>query len=80
MSTETRSRTSSKSADDHSYVSSVAKTGDKKTSMPCDDSNDCKKCCKEVKEADKALLCSRCKKWVHASCAGVSHNDYKCLN
>ena len=53
--------------------------GDKKSSMPCDASNDCKLCCEEVKDSDKALLCSRCKKWVHVSCLKMSHNDYKCL-
>ena len=61
------------------YRKTATKTNDKKSSSPCNDANDCKICRNEVKEEDRALLCSRCKKWVHISWAGVSNNDYKCL-
>ena len=71
------SKATSKTGVDHSYV---MKTSDKKLSMPCDDSNDCKLCCLEVKDNDKALLCSRCKKWVHVSGFVFSSLDVATLN
>ena len=37
----------------------------------------CTRCCKAVKQNDRAIQCDRCDNWSHATCCGISHKQYQ---
>ena len=37
----------------------------------------CTRCCKAVKQNDRAIQCDRCDNWSHAACCGISHKQYQ---
>ena len=80
MSVNTRSSSGcEKVADEHSYGRPPFVQHPAKDSTPQESSDNCKTCLEAVNESDKALLCNKCKRWQHISCAKVSNNDYKVL-
>ena len=40
----------------------------------------CTVCSNSVRKNQRAILCSKCDKWTHAKCCGVSHSEYQILS